>query len=205
MELLEGKDDKISLVARGKMACRLALVDEAYASKLGKDFTDYQNVTPDMKQAVALAYARSTNDFDGLVKAYRESNSDEDKVRFLGAMTSFTDQRLLQKTLDFALSGEVKRQDAIGVALAATEKPNTASITWKWLQSNIEKIREMYANTGALSGVFLTMTPILGVGRIQEVETFFEKHSMPEAEVGIKAGLERLRAYDRLVRNIMRK
>ena len=205
LELLEGKNDKISLVARGKVACRLALVDEGYASKLGKDFTDYDNALPDMKQAVALAYARSTNDFDGLVKAYRKSDSDEDKVRFLGAMTSFTDQGLLQKTLEFALSGEVKRQDVIGVILAATEKPNTARITWNWLQSNIEKIREMYANTGALSGVFLTIIPILGVGRIQEVESFFETHNMPEAEVGIKAGLEKLRAYDRLVRNIMQK
>ena len=158
-----------------------------------------------MKQAVALAYARSTNDFDGLVKAYRQSNSDEDKVRFLSAMTSFTDQGLLQKTLEFALSGEVKRQDVIGVILAATEKPHTARITWNWLQSKIEKIREMYANTGALSGVFLTIIPILGVGRIQEVESFFETHSMPEADVGIKAGLERLRTYDRLVRNIMQK
>ena len=202
LELLEGKDDKMSLLARGKMACRLALVDDGYASKLGKSFTDFYNTLPDMKQAVALAYARSTNDYDGLVKAYKESNSDEDKVKFLSAMTSFTDQGLVERTLEFALSGEVKRQDVIGVILAATEKPHTARITWNWLQSNIEKIRAMYSNTGALSGLFITILPVLGVGRIQEVESFFGKHNMPEAEVGIKAGLEKLRAYDRLVRNI---
>ena len=205
LELLEGKNDKISLIARGKMACRLALVDEGYASTLGKGFTDYNSALPDMKQAIALAYARSTNDFDGLVKAYRQSNSDEDKVKFLSAMTSFTDPPLLQKTLEFALSGEVKRQDVIGVILAATGNPHTARVTWAWLQSNMEKIREMYSNTGALSTVFNTMIPILGVGRIQEVENFFRKHSIPEAESGIKAGLEKLRAYDRLVRNIMQK
>jgi tricorn protease interacting factor F2/3 len=187
------------------MACHLALADEDYASKLGEDFTDYYDALPDMKQAVALAYARSTNDFDGLVKAYRQSNSDEDKVRFLRAMTSFTDHGLLQKTLDFALSGEVKKQDVIGVILAATENADAAGITWNWLQSNIEKIREMYSSTGVLSVAFITILPVLGVGRIQEVESFFGKHDMPEAEVGIKAGLEKLRAYDRLFKKIMRK
>jgi tricorn protease interacting factor F2/3 len=69
----------------------------------------------------------------------------------------------------------------------------------------MERIRQMYANTGTLSSGFILILPVLGVGRIQEVESFFGKHRMPEAEVGIKAGLEILRAYDRLVRNIMRK
>jgi tricorn protease interacting factor F2/3 len=205
LELLEGKTDRISLIARGKMAYRLALVDEGYASQLGKDFTEYNNAQPDMKQAVALAYARSTNDFDGLVKVYKESNSDEDKANFLNAMTSFTDQALLQKTLEFSLSGEVKRQDVLRVIFAAIEKPLTARTTWNWLQPNMEKIQEMYLNTGTLSGLFSSIIPILGVGRVQEFESFFEKHRMPESEVGIKAGLERLRAYDRLVKNVARK
>ena len=205
LELLEGKTDKLSLMARGEIAYRLALVDEVYASQLGKNFTEYNNTQPDMKQAVALAYARSTNDYDGLVKAYKESNSDEDKASFLNAMTSFTDQALLQRTLEFSLSGEVKRQDVIRAIFSATEKPHAARITWNWLQSNMEKIQEMYLSTGTLSGLFNSIIPILGVGRVQEFESFFEKHSLPEAKVGIKAGLEKLRAYDRLVKNILRK
>jgi len=203
LELLEHKTDGNSSILRGKVACRLALVDEGYASKLGKDFKDYQKVPPDMKQAVALAYARSTNDFDGLAKAYRESGSDEDKIRFLNAMTGFADEALLLKTLSLALSGEVKRQDVVAVIGAAAEKPHAGDTIWSWLQLNIERIRDLYHNTGVLSGMFGSLIPILGVGRIQEVENFFDKHKMPEAEMGIKAGLERLRAYDRLVKGIL--
>ena len=147
------------------MAYRLALVDEGYASKLGKDFKDYQKVPPDMKQAVALAYARSTNDFDGLTKAYRESGSDEDKIRFLNAMTGFADEALLLKTLGLALSGEVKRQDVVAVIGAAAEKPHAGDTIWSWLQLNIERIRDLYHNTGVLSGMFGSLIPILGVGK----------------------------------------
>jgi tricorn protease interacting factor F2/3 len=203
LKLLEDKTDENSRILRGKIASQLALVDRDYASKLGKEFRDYARVHPDMKQAVALAYARATNDVDGLLKAYRETDSDEDKLSFLNAMTGFADQALVRKTLSFATSGEVKRQDVIAVVGYAAGKPYTGDTLWSWLQSNIETIRDLYLNTGVLSGVLGNLIPILGVGRIQEVEGFFEKHKMPEAEMGIKFGLEKLRVYDRLVNSIM--
>jgi tricorn protease interacting factor F2/3 len=205
LKILKDKNDPMSLVFRGKVASRLALVDEGYATALGKEFKDYDGALPDMKQAIVLAYARSTNDFEGLVNAYRQSKSDEDRVKFLYAMTAFTGEGLLQRALEFSMSGEVKRQDVLSIILGAVEKPYAAETTWAWLQSNIEKIRELYHDTGTLSGVFFSIIPVLGVGRAREFERFFEAHKMPEAEMGIKAGLERLRAYDRLVKNIISK
>ncbi len=202
LESLQKKTDERSSMVRGKVASVLALVDEDYALKLGGDFKNYERVLPDMREAVAVAYARSTNDFENLVRVYRGSKSDEEKVRLLSAMTAFTDMTLLQRTLDFALSIEVKRQDAIGVIRAAIEKPHAKDITWTWLQANMGKLRELYGGTGILSAAFLFMLPILGIGRIQEVEGFLGQHKMPDAETGIKAGLEKLRAYDRLVRKI---
>ncbi len=205
LDLLKEKTDENSSILRGKVACRLALVDEGYAVKLGVDFKDYGKVPPDMKQAVALAYARSTNDFQGLQRAYRGSNSDEDKAWFLDAMTAFTDGALVQESLDYSLSGEVKRQDVVRVIHAAAQMPHAKDIAWTWLQSNMEKLRELYKDTGVLSDIFSSVIPILWVGRIQQVEDFFGKHIMPDAEVGIKAGLEKAGAYDRLVRSIVHK
>jgi hypothetical protein len=42
----------------------------------------------------------------------------------------------------------------------------------------------------------------LGVGRVEEVKKFFTQHKIPDAEVGISAGLERLLVYDRLARTL---
>jgi tricorn protease interacting factor F2/3 len=201
LESLQGRTDENSLILRGRAASRLALIDETYASKLGNEFKDYPKVPPDMKQAVAVAFAISKGDFNQLVAAHRESSSDEDKDRFLAAMAAFTDIGLVQKAMDFALSGEVKRQDVIWIAYAATERPQLKEITWNWLKSNIERLQEIYRSTGILSGVFQTLIPILGIGRIPEMEQFFDEHKIPEAEMGIKAGLEKLHAYDRFVRN----
>jgi len=48
----------------------------------------------------------------------------------------------------------------------------------------------------------LRIIPILGVGRVQEVEDFFRSHKIPEADAGIRSGMEILQAYDRLVRTV---
>jgi tricorn protease interacting factor F2/3 len=204
LDLFEEKVDDNTSIFRGIVAGRLAAVDHEYASELAESFNDYGNVAPDMKKAVAEAYAISTNDFGALRRAYADSTSDEDKIRFLDAMMAFTDQRPLKSAFDFALSGEVKRQDVIGMVRPAAGNPRAKDIAWNWLKSNIGKLQEMYRGTGIMSGVFLSVIPILGVGRVQEVESFFEKHEMPDSGVGIKAGLEKLRVYERLVRNATR-
>jgi len=204
LQILERRSDENSLVLLGNVCSRLALVDDQYTNELAPRFKEYQSVTPDMKQAVALAYAKSTNDFDGLVNSYRTSASDEDKERFLNAMTAFSDEALLKQTLDFTLNGEVKRQEVRSVAVMATEKPRAKNVTWNWLRANIGRLQELYKGTGILSATFMALIPILGIGRIKEVEEFFNVHSIPDAAVGISAGLEKLKAYDRLVRDIMR-
>ncbi len=202
LDLLREKTDENALVLREAVANRLTLVDEAYSRELATNFKDYDNVPPDMKQAVALAYARSSEDYDSLITAYRKSNSDEDKLRLLTAMTAFTQELLVNQTLDFTLTTEVKRQDTRLILVTATGNPDARNITWKWLQENIGKLQERYEGTGILSGTFLSIIPLLGVGRVEEVKKFFTQHKIPDAEVGISAGLERLLVYDRLARTL---
>lgn len=72
LQILQQRNDENSLVLLGNVCSRLALVDDPYAGELASKFDDYQNVIPDMKQAVALAYAKSTGDFDGLMKMRTE-------------------------------------------------------------------------------------------------------------------------------------
>ena len=204
LETFKGRTDEKSLILEGMLASRLAVVDPDYAATLARDFNDYGKTPPDMRLAVATAYARSTNDLDGLTRKYRESSSDEDRIQFLQSMTTFSDGELVKRTLNFAISGEVKRQDVISVVIAATENPQVKDMTWEWLKSNIGKLQELYQGTGILSTVFMSNIPVLCVGRLSEAEGFFAKNAISNADAGIKVGLEKLRVYDRLVKSIAR-
>lgn len=202
LKILQVKTDENSSMLRGIMAGRLAMIDDGFAKELGSSFKDYDKVGPDMKDAVAIAYARAYSDFEGIVKKYRGFISDEERIRMLSPLMSFKDKSLVALSLGFALSGEVKKQDVRTLILMATRNPDARDIAWMWLKVNIELLRKLYEGTGTLSRVLLAIIPILGIGRVKEVEKFFEENRIPEAEKGIEAGLEKLRIYDRLVKSV---
>jgi hypothetical protein len=41
------------------------------------------------------------------------------------------------------------------------------------------------------------------LGQVTDAESFFAEHSIPDAETGVKVGLEKLHAYDELAKEIM--
>jgi tricorn protease interacting factor F2/3 len=198
----KGRTDEKSPILEGLLASRLAVIDPDYAATLARNFSDYGNISPDMRLALATAYARSTNDLEGLTRKYRESSSDEDRIKFLQSMTTFSSEELVKRTLNLAITGEVKRQDVVSVVTAAAKNPDVKDMAWDWLKSNIGKLQELYQGTGLLSTVFMSIIPILCIGRLTETDDFFAKHAISDADVGIKVGLEKLRVYDWLVKSM---
>jgi aminopeptidase N len=204
LQTFKNKSDERSSILRGTLASRLAFIDPAYAATLASSFKEYGKVDPNMRLAVAVAYARSTNNLENIVEEYRKSSSDEDKIKLLSSMTVFSDERLVERSLNFIFSGEVKRQDIIAAAFSAVENPDARTMFWGWLKSKFEKLLELYRGTGLLGLYFGNIIPILCVGRVTEAENFFAEHMIPDAETGIKVGLEKLHAYDRLAKEITR-
>jgi len=198
LKILEGKTDENSLMLRGVVAERLGMLDEVYAKELGSKFQDYGDVEPNMKQAVAVAYARAYNDFEAIVKKYRESESDEDRVRLLSSLMSFKESTSIALSLGLALSGEVKRQDIGTMVLLVLGNPDARGIAWTWLKVNIGRLERVFEGTGTLSRILFSAIPLLGIGNAAEVERFFTENRIPDAEKGIETGLERLKIYAKL-------
>ena len=202
LALLESKVDETSSMMRGIIAARLAMIDDDYAAELGSRFSDYENVEADMKGAVAIGYARAYGSFEEIAEKYRESTSDEEKVRLLVSMATFKEPRLLSQSLELAQRGEIKRQDQMTLIAATTRNPSARETAWAWIKLNMSHLREVYEGTGELSLLLQSCIPILGIGGVEEVERYFEENRITEAQNGIKAGLEKLRIYQRLVDGI---
>jgi len=203
LQILKDRTDENSSMLHGIVARRLAIVDDEYASLLATRFRDYESVEPDMKEAVAVGYARACGDLELILERYRASTSDEERVTLLESMSMFKDPRLLSKTLEIALSGEVKKQDVISVVLAVTRNPDGRQTAWEWIRTNLPKLRQLSEGTGDLSLFFQASIPILGIRRVEEFERFFGENTIPEAVNGINAGLEKLGIYQKLVDKIL--
>jgi tricorn protease interacting factor F2/3 len=198
LKMFQNKKDDNSTTLKGIIAARLTLVDDAYAKEVGSKFKDLANVEPDMKRSIVMGYARSSDDYDGLIGRYMKSTTDEERLRYLEGLASFKNPELVSKTLDFALSGKVKRQDVRNVILYATANSDAKTAIWSWFKKNMAKLEQMYAGTAQFSIILREYFSIVGVGRLAEVEKFFSEHKV----IGADIALERLRIYDRLAKNI---
>ena len=199
LKILERKRDENSSLLKGIVALRLVMMDDSYAREVGAKFKDLANVEPDMKRAVIVGHARSSNDYDGLLDNYKKSTTDEDRLRYLEGLASFKQPDLVRKVQAFAMAGNVKRQDiGRGLLQFATSNPDAHAVTWEWFRDNIEKLDKMYEGTATLSAYMRQYISIIGVGRVGEIEKLFGEHKL----AGADATLERLKIHDRLANEI---
>jgi len=152
-----------------------------------------------MKRPVVMGYARSSNDYNGLIDRFKKSATDEERLRYLEGLASFNKPDLVAKALDYSLSGQVKKQDVRNIVAYSTSNADARSVTWEWFKTNIEKLEKMYEGTAQLSSIMRAYISIAGVGHVDEAESLFNRYPVPAAD----ATLERLRIYDRLAQGIM--
>jgi tricorn protease interacting factor F2/3 len=202
LKILAKKKDENSVVLRGSIASRLALVDKAYAKDLASRFNQYESSEPDMKQAMVIAHARASEDFDGLFRNYRNKPSEEEKSRFLIGLTSFSKPALNSRALELASSGEIKKQHVVTLLSSAARHADGRRVAWDWIAKNFEWLRTIYEGTGTLSRLFTYALPILGLERAEEVAKFFDQHKAPETTKGVEAGLEKLRINHAFLKRI---
>jgi tricorn protease interacting factor F2/3 len=199
LKRLMGRNDENSGLLKGIVAGRLVILDDAFAKDQSSKLADIGKVEPDMKRPAVMGYARTSNDYDGLVERFRKSSSDEERLRYLEGLASFKKPDLVERTLEFSLSGQVKKQDVRNVVAYATGNADARDPTWKWFKTNIRELDNMYEGTAQLSTIMRAFISLTGVGRVNEAETLFKEHPLPAAE----ATLERMRIYDRLAKNLM--
>jgi aminopeptidase N len=202
LKILTSKKDENSVVLRGSMASRLALLDMEYAKELATTFNDYESAEPDMKQAMVVAHARASGDFEGLLKNYKNRPSEEEKSRFLVGLTSFNKPSLNARVMELASSGEIKKQHVGTLLGSATRNPEARNVTWSWLTDSFEWLRGIYEGTGVVSRYLTYILPILGIDRIEEVTKFFAQHKAPETAKGVEAGIEKLRINQAFLKRI---
>src|SRR5881397_3907212 len=199
LKTLQAKTDENSIMLKGIVAGRLTLIDDAYAKEQGSKIKDLASVDPDMKRPVVMGYARSSNEYNGLIDRFKKSATDEERLRYLEGLASFNKPDLVAKALDYSLSGQVKKQDVRNIVAYSTSNADARSVTWEWFKTNIEKLEKMYEGTAQLSSIMRAYISIAGVGHVDEAESLFNRYPVPAAD----ATLERLRIYDRLARSMM--
>ena len=129
--------------------------------------------------------------YDRVMAALKNPKSPEEYYSLLYTLPRFGDPKLLQRTLDFALSPEVRSQDALNVVTSVLGNPAGQQLAWDFIRqhwSEIEKAGGPFASAEIVqaTGVFCD------TGKRDEVTEFFTAHKVEAAERSYKQSIERI-------------
>src|SRR5215469_10220631 len=121
----------------------------------------------------------------------QKGGSLEDYYLYFQAIAQFKDPKLLQKTLDFAVSPAVRTQDSLGLISAVMENPAGTRVAWNFVRNHWTDIEKVAG--GFTSGEVVGATSVIcDAGMRDEVQDFFTTHKVPTAERTLKQSLERI-------------
>ncbi|MBI4018971.1 MAG: M1 family metallopeptidase [Candidatus Aenigmarchaeota archaeon] len=153
------------------------------------------SIPPDLRYPAmyAAALAGGEQRHNAMMHICQETRNPEERSNALLAMGQFTDPKLLNKLLDFSVSGKARIQDLPAVFASLAANPSSRTILIAWMEKNWASI-EKYSKSGP---VFLNIIEYFinaHVTQEQHLRDFFASHP-----VKYKAVTDR--AFERLKRS----
>ncbi len=107
------------------------------------------------------------------------------------ALTEFSDPALLEKTLEFAISPEVRSQDSLQIISRVMRNPAGEKLAWDFVRSHWEKITSL---GGAFAGAAVAGSAgsFCDPGMRDQLQGFFAAHHEPSSERTLKQSIERI-------------
>jgi tricorn protease interacting factor F2/3 len=175
-------------------------------NELFKKFLQDQNsIDPDMKSTIYKLTAWQGNEktYKQLLDLYKKSEDPQQQVQLLASLAYFKEESLLKKSLDLALSGEVRHQNIIYLIANMCRNPYGRNLVWPWVKSNYGKIKNIYSHyvwhfNSTLGNLSLLADPKLG----KEIKTFLEKDPIPGTQRALAQMLEKMDIYEKFLKSI---
>jgi aminopeptidase N len=158
-----------------------------------KALADPASVDSEMAgSAFALAALNGDSTFyDRLMAALKNNKSPEQYYTYLFTLPQFSDPKLLQRTLDFAISPDVRSQDSLGVITAVMRNPAGRDLAWDFARQHWPEVEKAGGPFASAQVVGATGT-FCDVGMRDQVTEFFSAHKVAAAERTYKQSIERI-------------
>ena len=129
--------------------------------------------------------------FDQLQKIYETSADPEMQQNALLAMIQFEDPTLVERALDYAVSGKVRNQDVARQLSHAFENDRNRDQVWKFIEKHWDKV---HAQLTASSGSRLTEATsyFCSAQDRDNVKNFFSTHTVAASDRSLKHALEHI-------------
>lgn len=201
--IARAKDSHLDILLRSLALANLGHYgDEATLRESRKRFAFHLRtgkLDPNLRGVVYSLIARygDRSDFLKLIKLYRASQLQEEKVRILRSLTKFQNKAVIRNVLCFALSPDVRNQDTF-ILLGGFDS-NSAGRTqaWHFIKRNWKVLEKRYTGGAqSLLGRILegAVTGFSNPASLTDIRSFFRAHPVPGCERTMKQSLEMIQS-----------
>ena len=143
---------------------------------------------------VALRIAATNGDqafYHKLMASMKSAKTPEEYFNAIFALGRFTDPMLIEETLEFAISPQVRSQDAPYLISGVMQNPAAQKQAWSFVQAHWETVEKL---GGAFAGGTIVQAAgsFCDAGMRDQVQAFFTAHPAPAAERSLKQTSERI-------------
>lgn len=161
-------------------------------------------IPADLRSTVYATVLRNGTEetYNQMLKLYDSADMQEEKVRISRLLGKVKDEKLIRRTLDFAMSDKVRSQDTVFVIAGVTGSVLGREIGWKFVQDNWTELHKRYQGGFLLSRLVKCMTEnFVTEEKAQEVEAFFKANPAPAAERSKQQAVENVRLNAQWMQN----
>jgi aminopeptidase N len=125
--------------------------------------------------------------------AARTAKSPEEFLNFLFGLVDFSEPELVQRTLELAISPEVRSQDSPFLLVALLNRPVTRKQAWTWIKQHWPEVQARFTMSSGSRVVAATGSFCDRADR-EDVQGFFASHPVESSERTLSLTLHRIDA-----------
>ena len=192
-----------SIFALGKLGDESVL--EQAQIKFKSFLKNPATLPPDIREPIfaLVAWTGNAKTHSQFITLYKKAKTMEEKLRFLGAMCSFTDKKLLIKTLQFSQTSEVRSQNMQLPIMKIAANPYGREILWPWLKKNWGKISKKVGHGNPLFNRIVASIALVADDSMEsDIKAFFKKNPTPGTERTQTQTIEKIRVHSKFLRKM---
>ncbi len=199
----EGESESDSIL-RGTVAMNLSILDKDFAKNMSKSFNKFFKTDTDMRRAVAIGFAKESNDLDSFVRLLKQSKTDADRTTLIAGMSFLAKKNYFNKFIDFIENGDIKKQDSISLFIMSARNKVMRENLLNSLENITEIMEKFFSGTGYTYRFLEAVIPFIGLDYEKKLKATLNKIKKPSYSRGIDKGLEILQVYSRLKKIMMK-
>ena len=165
----------------------------------------HETLRPDLREVIfsLMAWTGDEKIHNQLVQIYKKAPSQEAKLRVLGGLCNFKNEKLLLKTLNFSLTKDVRSQNLALPIVKISGNPFGKKILWPWLKKNWKPLSKKFGFGNPLANRIVgTISLVADSTMEKEIRQFFKNNPAPGTEMTLEQTIERIRIHSRFLKQI---